>query len=79
MRFFSYVYNDTSKITQIRHSPKTSLERFFSILVKLHNICGYKTLIGFYFTVANKLRKFLKERGRRRIQHPVKRQDELYL
>ena len=53
--------------------PKTPLDSCLSVLVKLYKICGYKILTGFCFKGVNKLREFLKKRGRRRIQDPVKR------
>ena len=52
---------------------KTPLDRYLSVLVKLCNICGYKILTGFCFKDANKLREFLKKKGRRHIQDLVKR------
>ena len=65
--------NETSKITQIRHSPKTPLDCCISVFVEHYNIFGYKILTGFCFRGVNKLREFLKKRGRRHIQDLVKR------
>ena len=65
--------NETSKVTQIRHYPKTPLDSCISVLVKLYNIFGYKILTVFCFRGVNKLREFLKKRGRRHIQGLVKR------
>ena len=65
--------NETSKITQIRHSPKTPLDCCISVFVEHYNIFGYKILTGFCFRGVNKLREFLKKRGRRHIQGLVKR------
>ena len=65
--------NETSKITKIRHFPKTPLDSWISVFVKLCNIFGYKILTGFCFTGVNKLREFLKKRGRRHIHDLVKR------
>ena len=65
--------NETSKVTQICHYPKTPLDSCISVLVKLYNIFGYKILTGFCFRRVNKLREFLKKRGRRHIQGLVKR------
>ena len=65
--------NETSKITQISHSPKTPLDSCISVLLKLYNIFGYTILTGFCFWGVNKLREFLKKRGRRHIQDLVKR------
>ena len=64
---------ETSKTTQNCHSPKMPLDSCLSVLVKLYNICGYKILTRFCFKGVNKLREFLKKRGRRHIQDPVKR------
>ena len=63
--------NETSKITQIPNHPK--MDSCISVLVKLYNIFGYKILTGFCFRGVNKLREFLKKRGRRHIQDLVKR------
>ena len=38
--------NETSKITIIRHSPKTPLDSCISFFVKLYNIFEYKILAG---------------------------------
>ena len=72
LHFISYFCNETSKITRIRHSLKTPLDSCLSVLLKLYNVCGYKTLTRFFFRGVNKLRKFLKKRGQRHIQDPVK-------
>ena len=53
------------------------LDSYLSVLVKLCNICGYKTLKEFCFKGVNKLGEFLKERGRKRNQDPVKRLGEI--
>ena len=55
--------NKTSKITKICHSPKTSLGRCLSVLVKFYSICGYKILTGFFFKGVNKSKKLLKKKG----------------
>ena len=65
--------NETSKSTQISHSRKTPLDSCISVLLKLCNIFGYTILTGYCFRGVNKLREFLKKRGRRHIQDPVKR------
>ena len=65
--------NETSKITQIRHSLKMPLDSCIRVLVKLCNFFGYKILAGFCFRSVNRLREFLKKRGRRHIQDLAKR------
>ena len=65
--------NETSKSTQISHSRKTPLDSCISVLLKLCNIFGYTILTGYCFRGVNKLREFLKKRGRRHIQDLVKR------
>ena len=54
--------NKTSKITKICHSPKTSLGRCLSVLVKFYSICGYKILTAFFFKGVNKFKKIVEEK-----------------
>ena len=69
LHFINYVCNVTSKITLICHSPKPLCIVASSILLKLYNVLGYKTLTWFCFKDVN---KFFKKRSQRRIKDPVK-------